>query len=81
MIEAVRDPGEEGVHLEEDTTLRELVELRVAVQEAGGDKLIKDAEDERWEDCKEDIVEREGPGLGNDLAREGVLERVLQRVR
>ena len=57
MIEAIRDPGPERVHLEEDALLAELVQLRVAVEEAGGDKLVKDAHDEGRKDGKKDVVE------------------------
>lgn len=81
MVEAVEDPGEEGVHLEEDALLAELVELGVAVEKAGGDELVEDAHDQWWEDGEEDVVEGERPGFVDDLAGEAVLERVLDLVR
>lgn len=65
------------MHLEEDALLAELVELRVAVEEAGGDKLVEDAHDEGRKDGEKDVVERESPGFEDDLTRKGVLERVL----
>ncbi len=34
MVEAIRDPGEEGVHLEEGILLSELVKLWVSIQQA-----------------------------------------------
>lgn len=77
MVKAVRDPSPEGVHLEEDALLAELVELRVAVEQAGGDELIKDTHDEGRKDGEEDVVEGKGPGFEDDLARKGVLERIL----
>ena len=62
------------MHLEEDALLAELVELRVAVEEAGRDKLVEDAHDKGREDGEEDVVEGKGPGFENDLARKCVLE-------
>ena len=43
MIEAIEDPGEERMHAEEGTFLAKLIELRVAVKEAGRNELVKDA--------------------------------------
>ena len=77
MVEAVENPGEEGVHLEEDTFLAELVELGVAVKEAGGDELVEDAQDKGGEDGEENVVEGERPGFENDLAGKGVLKGIL----
>lgn len=78
MVEAIEDPGEEGVHLEEDALLPELVELRVAVQQAGRDELVEDAHDEGGKDGEEDVIEGERPGLDDDLSGEGVLKSILQ---
>lgn len=61
VVEAVEDPGEEGVHLKEDAFLAELVELGVAVEEAGGYELVEDAHDEGGEDGEEDVVKGESP--------------------
>lgn len=77
MVEAVEDPGEEGVHVEEDTALGELVELWVAVEKAGADELVEDAEDEGGHDGEDDVVEGKCPGFGNDFAREVVFEGIL----
>ena len=77
VVEAVEDPGEERVHFEKDTLLAELIELRVAVEEAGRDELIEDAEDEGGKDGEENVVEGESPGLEDDFAGEGVLKGVL----
>jgi hypothetical protein len=60
--------------------LGELVELRVSVEQAGGDVLIKDADGEGWEEGEEDIVEGQGPGFEYDLPGKGVLEGVLRDV-
>lgn len=57
VVEAVGDPGEEGVHLEKDAGLRDAVELRVAVEEAGRDELVEDAEDEWGHDGEYYVVE------------------------
>lgn len=77
VVEAVGDPSPERMHLEEDAFLAELVELRVAIEEAGRDELIENAHDERGKDSEEDVIEREGPGFKDDLARKCVLEGVL----
>jgi hypothetical protein len=55
------------------------VELRVAVEHAGRDELVEDADDKRREDRKDDVVQRERPRLVGDLARKVVEERVLTR--
>ena len=57
MVETVENPGEEGVHFEEYAFLAEPVELRVSIQEAGGDELVEDTHNKRWEHSEEDIVE------------------------
>ena len=77
MVKAIRDPGPEGVHLKENTLLTKLVELWVAVQQAGGDELIKYSHDEGRENSEEDIVERKGPGFEDDLTGKGILEGIL----
>lgn len=61
MVEAVGDPRDKRVHLEEDTPLRELVQLGVSVEEACGNELIEYAQDERRHHRKDDVVEGEGP--------------------
>ena len=78
MVEAIEDPGKEGMHFEEDAFLAELVELRVAVEEAGGDELVKDAHDQGGKDGEENVVEGEGPGFEDDFARKGILEGILR---
>ena len=77
MVEAVEDPGEERMHLEEDTLLAQAVELGIAVEKAGGDELVKNSHYERGEDSEEDIVEGKSPGLKDHFAGEGVLECIL----
>ena len=78
VVEAVGNPGNEGVHAEEDAALAKLVELWVAVEEAGGDELVIDAHDERGKDGEEDVVEGESPGFKDDFAGECVLEGILR---
>lgn len=74
VVEAVEHPGEEGVHLEKDAFLAELVELRVSIEEAGRDELVEDAHHEGGKDGKEDVVERQSPGLHDDLPGKGILK-------
>ena len=57
VVEAVGDPGPEGVHAEEEALLCELVELWVAVEQACRDKLVEDTNGERREEGEEHIVE------------------------
>lgn len=68
------------MHLEKDSFLSKAVELRVAIKKAGGYELVEDSHDKRRENCEEDIVERQSPGLVDDLAREGILEGILLRI-
>ena len=70
VVEAVEDPGEEGVHFEEHSSLAKLVKLGVAVEEARRNELVENTHDEGREDGEEDIVERQGPGFEDDLAGE-----------
>lgn len=77
MIEAVQDPGEEGMHLEEDSLLAQSIELRIAIEEAGVDELIEDAHGKGREDGEEDVVKGEGPRFVDDFAGKGVLKRIL----
>ena len=79
VVEAICDPGPEGMHLEEDALLAESIELRIAVEEAGGDELVEDAHDKRRENGEEDVIEGKSPGFEDDLTREGVLEGVLDQ--
>ena len=57
MVEAVGYPEEEGVHFEEDAFLAELVELRVAVEEASRNELVEDAHGKWGKDGEENVVE------------------------
>ena len=61
MVEAVGDPGPEGMHLEKGTLLAEPIQLRIAVEEARADELVEDAHGEGWENGEEDVVEGERP--------------------
>lgn len=51
--------------------------MRVTVQDAGGDKLVKDTNDKWREHREDDVVQRERPGFVCDLAREVVEKRIL----
>ena len=79
MIEAIQDPGEERMHSKEIPFLGELVKLWVPVEEAGGDELVEDAQDEGGHEREDDVVEGEGPGFEDDLAGKAVLEGILDR--
>ena len=81
MVEAIEDPGEEGVHFEEHAFLAEAIELRVAVEEPGGDELVEDSHYDGGKDGEEDVVKGESPGFEDYFAREGVLEGILYAIR
>lgn len=49
------------VHAHKLVLLAKHVELRVPIQHACADELIKDSEDDRWKDGEQDVVEGEGP--------------------
>lgn len=57
--------------------LAKLVELWIPIQQTSADELVENAHNERWQDGKEDVVERKCPGFVNDLTGECILERVL----
>jgi hypothetical protein len=79
VVDGVDDREPKGLWREEVVLLAEPVELRVAVEHAGRDELVEDADDKRREDRKDDVVQRERPRLVGDLARKVVEERVLTR--
>ena len=58
MVEPVRNPAPKAMHAKEDALLRELVKLRIAIQQSRGDELVEDANRERREKGEEYIVER-----------------------
>ena len=76
VVEAIADPRPEVVRLEEDALLTELIQLRISIEQSCIDKLIEDAQHERWHDREDDVEERQRPRLVNDLSREGVEERI-----
>lgn len=61
VVEAIGNPAPEGMHLEENTLLTELVELWVTVEQACADELIENTEDEGRQNRKEDVIERQRP--------------------
>lgn len=76
VVETIDNPAEEGVHLEENTLLTELIELRVPIEQASRDILVKDSEYERRQHGEDDVVETQRPRLEDNFTGEGILERV-----
>lgn len=68
MVKSISYPGEEGVHAEEGAFLAKKIELRVTVEKSGRDKLITDPHCKGGQNCEEDVVEGQRPGLVDDLA-------------
>ena len=66
------------MHFEKYALLAKLVQLRIPVQEACGDELVKNTHDQRWENGKEYVVERKRPGFEDDLPGERVLKGILR---
>ena len=81
VIERVEDPEPKRGLCEESVLLPEHVQLRIAVEDARRDELVKDADDEWREDGEDDVVQGQGPRLVRDLARKVVEERELRRGR
>ena len=52
MVKAVENPRPEAVHAEKHTFLTELVQLRIPIEQAGGDELVKDSQHKWRQDCK-----------------------------
>jgi len=61
MVQRVHDPEPESGLCEEHILLAQGVELRVPIQDTGGDKLVKDTDDERRQDGENDIVQGQCP--------------------
>ena len=78
MIERVHNPLPESCLSKEEVLLAEDVELRVTIEDTGGDELIEDTDEKGRKDGEEYVVQREGPGLERDLAGEVIEERELQ---
>lgn len=77
MVEPIKDPGPKRMHLEEDTFLSELVQLRVTIEQASRNELVENPYHNGWEDGKEYVVKGQGPRFENDFARKCILERIL----
>ena len=77
VVQRVRDPEPEGGFCKERILLTEGVELRVTIQDSGGDELIKDPDDEGRQNGENDVVQGQRPRLVRDLSGEVVEERVL----
>lgn len=58
MVEGVPDPVEKGDRREEVVLLAQLVQLRIPIEHTRRDKLVKDANDQWWEDGENDVVVR-----------------------
>ena len=78
MIERIHNPLPESCLSKEEVLLAEDVELRVTIEDTGGDELIEDTDDKGRKDGEKHIVQRERPGLERDLAGEVIEERELQ---
>ena len=74
MVYSIGDPGPEVVHAEECLLLTKVVELGVAIKQAGGDELVKYTHGERRKNCEEHVPEGLSPRFVNDFARERILE-------
>lgn len=48
VVEAIPNPGEKGMHFEEDSLLTKLIQLRISVEKSSGNELIEDAHGYRW---------------------------------
>lgn len=77
MIQSVDDPQPELCAGEKFISLAEDIQLRVAIQYAGGYKLVEDTDDEWGKHSENDVVQGQRPRLVGDLAGEVVEERVL----
>ena len=77
MVQRVRDPEPESGFREEYILLAQGVELRIPIQDAGGDELVKDADNERRQDGENDVMQGQRPRLVGNLPREVIEERVL----
>lgn len=77
MIESIKNPCPERMHLEKNTFLPKLVQLWVAIEKASRNELVKNPYHKGWEDGEEHVVKGQGPRFEDDFAGEGVLERIL----
>ena len=79
MVESVENPRPERMHLKENAFLPKLIQLRVTIEKASRNELVKDPYHKRGKKSKKYIVEGQGPRFEDDFARKGVLERILCR--
>ena len=61
MVETIRNPRPEAVHLKEHAFLTELVKLRISVEKSGRDELVGYTHGERGEESEKDVIERKSP--------------------
>jgi hypothetical protein len=80
VVDCIRNPVEEPDGRKEVILLSELVQLWIPVEHPSGDELVKDADDERREDGKDDVEEGHRPAFESDLAREVVEPGVIAKV-
>ena len=59
MVEAIADPGPEGVHPEERPFLTQLIELRIPIKQPRRDELVENTHRKRWQDGKKDVEKGE----------------------
>lgn len=77
VVDSVGNPGDKDAQSEELISLAKGIELRVAVEQASRDELVKNAHCKRWQHGEDDVVQRESPRFIDNLTRKDVLESVL----
>lgn len=77
MVEAVCNPRPKLGDSEKDALLAELVKLRVTIKKSSRNELIHNTYRKGGENSEDDVEEGQRPGFVNDLARKGILERIL----
>ena len=61
MVQRIRNPEPESGLCEEHILLAQDVELRIPIQDSGGDELVKDTDNERRQDGENDVIEGQRP--------------------
>ena len=57
MVEAIPNPREKRMHFEEDSFLTKLIQLRISIEESGGDELIEDTHGYGRKQGEKNVVE------------------------
>lgn len=66
--ESIQNPSPKAVLLEEDASLAQLVQLWIAVEQSGGDELVKDSHREWRQNSEEHVIEGERPRFVDNLS-------------